>query len=98
LAEYKLQGEQARPYLVITHYPDLIESKQIVLMRGELGDVDKQEGPSLITTEDARLLIYMLQDFYVTGPQDKQKLVEQFHRQPATFKFEELIDSVTQLG
>ncbi|RKP27834.1 ATP11 protein-domain-containing protein [Syncephalis pseudoplumigaleata] len=100
LAEYKLHGEQARPYLVLTHYPELIESKQIVLMRGELGDADgAKEGQStLMTSEDARLLVYLLQDFYVTGSEAKQKLVEQFHREPATFKFEELMDAVNRLG
>lgn len=36
LAEYKLRGEFAQPLLVLTHYTDLVESKGVVLMRGEI--------------------------------------------------------------
>ncbi|KAI9597729.1 ATP11 protein-domain-containing protein [Syncephalis fuscata] len=98
LAEYKLHAEHARPYLILTHYPELMDSKQVVLMRGELGDTESASQSVPMTTDDARLLVYMLQDFYVTGSKDKQSLVERFHRQPETFKFEDLVDAVNRLG
>lgn len=41
LAEYKLRQEYAQPLLVLTHYTDLIASKGIVLMRGEITGADE---------------------------------------------------------
>lgn len=39
LAEYKLRQEYAQPVLILTHYTDLALSKGIVLLRGEVTEV-----------------------------------------------------------
>jgi ATP synthase F1 complex assembly factor 1 len=36
LEDYKIRGSQASPYLVVTHYDELAESKDIVLVRGDI--------------------------------------------------------------
>lgn len=36
LEDFKIRGSQASPYLVATHYDDLAESKDIVLVRGDI--------------------------------------------------------------
>ncbi|KAJ3112932.1 hypothetical protein HDU96_004000 [Phlyctochytrium bullatum] len=81
LLEYKAKQEHARPYLVITHYDELADAKGIVLMHGEI------LGKAL-NAEDAKLLVYMSQRFYVTGSSKKKQLVETFHKNPAAFNFQ----------
>jgi ATP synthase F1 complex assembly factor 1 len=53
LAEYKLRQEYAQPILVLTHYTDLAISKGVVLLRGEITDV--QEASSAPTGVAAAL-------------------------------------------
>ncbi|OCF79078.1 ATP synthase mitochondrial F1 complex assembly factor 1 [Kwoniella mangroviensis CBS 8886] len=85
LEEFKKQGEWAQPYLVLTHYPELSQSHDIVLMRGEIspasasGPIGSTSNPGfLLSQQQAQLLALALQRFYCTsiGPQnegEKQK-------------------------
>ncbi|CAO3684823.1 unnamed protein product [Umbelopsis ramanniana] len=66
LLEFKTKGEEARPYLTITHFPELISSKDIVLMRGEITDT------KLLSPVNAQYLAFALQQFYVTGGESKK--------------------------
>ncbi|KAL0139129.1 ATP11, mitochondrial F1-ATPase assembly protein [Mucor lusitanicus] len=70
----------------------LEKSKGIVLMKGEIND-----DPRMLDTANAQFLAFALQQFYVTGGEDKLKLVEQFHKKPAEFDFQKLIQSVETL-
>ncbi|ORX95126.1 ATP11-domain-containing protein [Basidiobolus meristosporus CBS 931.73] len=92
LLEYKTHGENARPYLTLTHYTDLKDSKNIVLMHGEIADK-----PRILSPQDAQFLVYALQQFYVTGSERKKKLVEKFHHDPSSFDVQELIDELEKL-
>ncbi|GAN00828.1 protein ATP11 [Mucor ambiguus] len=92
LLEYKTKGSEARPFLTLTHFPELEKSKGIVLMKGEIND-----DPRMLDTANAQFLAFSLQQFYVTGSEDKLKLVEQFHKTPAEFDFQKLIKSVETL-
>ncbi|KAI8375602.1 ATP11 protein-domain-containing protein [Choanephora cucurbitarum] len=89
LLEYKTKGTEARPFLTLTHFTELQESKGIVLMKGDIND-----DPRMITTANAQFLAFALQQFYVTGGPDKLKLVEKFHTAPGEFDFNELIKAV----
>ncbi|KAK6906165.1 hypothetical protein I203_100149 [Kwoniella mangroviensis CBS 8507] len=85
LEEFKKQGEWAQPYLVLTHYPELSQSHDIVLMRGEIspasasGPIGSTSNPGfLLSQQQAQLLALALQRFYCTSiePQnegEKQK-------------------------
>ncbi|WVQ63767.1 uncharacterized protein L199_001921 [Kwoniella botswanensis] len=85
LEEFKKQGEWAQPYLVLTHYPELVQSHDIVLMRGEIspasasGPVGSTTNPGfLLSQQQAQLLALALQRFYCTsietqGESEKQK-------------------------
>lgn len=92
LLEYKTKGSEARPFLTLTHFTELEKSKGIVLMKGEIND-----DPRMLDTANAQFLTFALQQFYVTGSEDKLKLVEKFHKSPAEFNFQELIKSVETL-
>ncbi|KAK9762197.1 hypothetical protein K7432_012305 [Basidiobolus ranarum] len=92
LLEYKTHGENARPYLTLTHYTDLKDSKKIVLMHGDISDK-----PRILSPQDAQFLVYALQQFYVTGSERKMKLVENFHHDPSSFDVQELIHELEKL-
>ncbi|KAF9167857.1 hypothetical protein DFQ27_009439 [Actinomortierella ambigua] len=87
LLEYKTHGENSRPYLTLTHYPDLIDSKNIVLMKGTVNDE-----PRILTVDQAQVLVFGMQQYYVSDNADKLKLLETFHKQPAQFDHERLIE------
>ena len=71
LEEFKKSGEWAEPRLVLTHYPELSRSHDIVLMRGEI-TAATAAGPSgspvnpgyLLSQPQAQLLALALQRFY----------------------------------
>lgn len=74
LEEFKKQGEWAQPYLVLTHYPELSQSHDLVLVRGEItptaagGPVGSDVNPGfLLSQRQAQLLALALQKFYCTG-------------------------------
>ncbi|KAI9305065.1 ATP11 protein-domain-containing protein [Cunninghamella echinulata] len=92
LLEYKTKGTEARPYFTITHFPELSDSKGIVLMKGEITD-----DPRMIDTQNAQFLAFTLQQFYASGNQDKFKMVENFHQSPQSFDYEALIKEVEKV-
>ncbi|ORY93047.1 ATP11 protein-domain-containing protein [Syncephalastrum racemosum] len=92
LLEYKAKGTEARPFLTITHFPELADSKGIVLMKGEISD-----NPRMIDTQNAQFLAFALQQFYATGAQSKFELVEKFHRAPHEFDYQELINEIERV-
>jgi ATP synthase F1 complex assembly factor 1 len=71
LEEYKRSGEWASPFLVLTHYPDLAQSHDVILMRGEI-TAQSATGPPgslvnpgwLLSQQQAQLLALALQRFY----------------------------------
>ncbi|KAK3846327.1 MAG: ATP11 protein-domain-containing protein [Linnemannia gamsii] len=87
LLEYKTHGENARPFLTLTHYPELIDDKQIVLMHGVVSD-----NPRILTLDQAQILTFGLQQYYVGDHPDKLQLLKDFHKQPEQFSHERLIE------
>jgi ATP synthase F1 complex assembly factor 1 len=94
LLEYQTHGSFAKPLLILTHYTELGESKDLVLLRGELGDPSNER---LLSPAQAQNLVYQLQLFYATGGPEKQALVEAFHNNPASFDYKSLIDGLEKL-
>ncbi|KAI7860647.1 ATP11 protein-domain-containing protein [Circinella umbellata] len=92
LLEYKAKGTEARPYLTVTHFPELQDSKGIVLMKGEISD-----NPRMIDTQNAQFLAFALQQFYATGGESKFKLVEKFHKEPQNFDYQELMNEIERV-
>lgn len=92
LIEYQTKKESARPQFIVTHYTDLVESNDIVLMVGE------PAGDSSIKLTDAQTLLYCTQLFYVTGSKHQTDLVEKFWTSPNDFDYQHLIDAVANLS
>ncbi|GAA5905843.1 Atp11p [Sporobolomyces salmoneus] len=91
LAEYKSRQEYAQPYLILTHYTDLSNSHDLVLMRGEI-----TPNVSLDDTE-AQILAIRMQLFYHdkgTGGEverERNEMLRVFHQEPEKFEWERLI-------
>ncbi|WVQ73794.1 hypothetical protein IAR50_003374 [Cryptococcus sp. DSM 104548] len=100
LEEFKRSGEWAQPYLVLTHYPELSQTHEVVLMRGEISPASAG-GPDgsllnpgfLLSQQQAQLLALALQRFYCTdialpGESDQMR-VERLNRKEALRGFRE---------
>ncbi|PVU88642.1 hypothetical protein BB559_005481 [Furculomyces boomerangus] len=99
LIEYQTKREAARPYLSLVHYTDFIDSKQIVLMRGEITS-NGTSGSSenlYISPELAQLLILLMQRFYINPSDQRKKLLESFTKNPSEFNYNDLIESANSL-
>jgi ATP synthase F1 complex assembly factor 1 len=93
LIEYQTHGENAKPHLVLTHYTDLLSSKGIVLMMGEL-DPDVKT----LDLQEALQLTFAVQEFYVSGPPEKQDLLRLFHENPSQFDYKRLAEVGAKIG
>ncbi|KAG0208990.1 hypothetical protein BGX33_005889 [Mortierella sp. NVP41] len=87
LLEYKTHGENARPFLTLTHYPELIDDKKIVLMHGVVST-----NPQILTLDQAQILTFGLQQYYVSDHPEKLQLLSDFHKAPEKFSHERLIE------
>ncbi|KAJ1791039.1 hypothetical protein LPJ59_005060 [Coemansia sp. RSA 2399] len=93
LLEYKTNTVNARPFLTLTHYTDLIDSKDLVLMRGDL----EGESSKMLDVQNAQYLALQLQQFYVTGGAEKRALLEKFNQNPESFDHNELVEAAQKL-
>ncbi|KAI8093189.1 ATP11 protein-domain-containing protein [Halteromyces radiatus] len=93
LAEYKLKQDQARPFLSLTHYDELEDTKEIVLMHGHIHQ------PKIVDVQDAQFLAFCVQHFYGDHHNNQQlfKLVRQFHEHPDDFDYLALIAAMEKL-
>ncbi|OZJ01881.1 hypothetical protein BZG36_05013 [Bifiguratus adelaidae] len=93
LLEYKTRGTEARPYLAITHYPELANDKGIVLMKGEISD-----DPRILSVANAQYLAFAVQEFYAKKDNEKLDLLKRFHEAPETFSHDEVIRAMEKLA
>ncbi|KAL8851739.1 MAG: hypothetical protein Q9221_003349 [Calogaya cf. arnoldii] len=94
LAEYKLRGEFSQPHTIITMHMELMGSKGLVLMQGQV-----LEGRG-VNVEEARWLVLCLQKFY--GGEEgeyvsRRRLLEKFSKGDETFRVEELVDEAEKI-
>ncbi|WFD04629.1 hypothetical protein MOBT1_003343 [Malassezia obtusa] len=109
LAEYKLRQEFAQPALVLTHYTDLVESKGIVLMRGDVTErqtAESDEVKQVISQKEAQLLALCTQRFYnmdwsqhpSADEELRRELLRTFHQDPEAFSLEKLLEASFKFG
>ncbi|WVN88010.1 uncharacterized protein L203_103208 [Cryptococcus depauperatus CBS 7841] len=97
LEEFKKAGEWAQPYLILTHYPDLAHTHDLVFMRGEISPASTSNPGSLsnpgflLSQQQAQLLALALQRFYCTAvtleKETEKELKERVKRMEALTKF-----------
>ncbi|CAO2835387.1 unnamed protein product [Amaranthus hypochondriacus] len=86
LEDYKARGTQASPYFTVTHYTEFADSKDLVLVRGDIVFSSK------LTDEEAKWLIETTQSFYVNDT--RYKLVERFNKQTRDFEFKDVLQAL----
>ena len=92
MAEFKLRGEYAQPHTTVTHHLDLIDSKGLVLLHGNVVD-----GRG-ITADEGKWLLMCLQKFYGGEHKvERKKLLEQFSQGDGGFKVEQLLEEAEKV-
>lgn len=83
LEDYKARGTQAAPYFTVSFYTEFAESKDLVLIRGDIVFTSK------LTDEEAKWLLETAQSFYLNDA--RYKLVECFNKQTRDFEFKDVL-------
>uniref|UniRef100_A0A0E0CJM0 ATP synthase mitochondrial F1 complex assembly factor 1 n=1 Tax=Oryza meridionalis TaxID=40149 RepID=A0A0E0CJM0_9ORYZ len=83
LEDYKARGTQASPYYTITHYTDFAETKDTVLIRGDVVFTSK------LTDSEAKCLLETAHSFYLNDV--RYRLVERFNKEPHEFEFKDVL-------
>lgn len=83
LEDYKARGTQASPYFTVSFYTEFAESKDLVLIRGDIVFTSK------LTDSEAEWLLETAQSFYLNDT--RYKLVERFNRETRDFEFKDVL-------
>lgn len=86
LEEYRTKPPgEATPYAVITLYPDMAASKDLILIRAEMMDVN-------VAIPQLQQIWYLIKHFYIQDIELFTTFPEAFNRKPnPTFEFDEYI-------
>ncbi|KAL0363430.1 UNVERIFIED_CONTAM: hypothetical protein Scaly_1298200 [Sesamum calycinum] len=83
LEDYKARGTQAAPYFTATYYKEFADSKDMVLIRGDVVFTSK------LSDAEAKWLLETAQSFYLNDV--RYKLVERFNKQTREFEFKDVL-------
>lgn len=86
LEDYKARGTQAAPYLTASCYKEFADSKDLVLIRGDVVFTSK------LTDEEAKWLLETAQSFYLNDV--RYKLVERFNKETREFEFTDVLKAL----
>ncbi|XP_055805966.1 uncharacterized protein LOC129874670 isoform X1 [Solanum dulcamara] len=86
LEDYKARGTQAAPYFTVSYYTEFAESKDLVLVRGDIVFTSK------LTDSEAKWLLDTAQSFYLNDV--RYKLVERFNRETREFEFKDVLQTL----
>eukprot|EP00761_Pharyngomonas_kirbyi_P013772 gb/GECH01013801.1/.p1 GENE.gb/GECH01013801.1/~~gb/GECH01013801.1/.p1 ORF type:complete len:257 (+),score=54.81 gb/GECH01013801.1/:1-771(+) len=88
LREYQENGDSTMPHLTLTHYTDLVSTKGIILMRGDVNTSHLNKG-------EAEEITRSLYRFYLHPK--LFPLVEKFNLNPNQFDINEVVGAVYQM-
>ncbi|XP_015873800.3 uncharacterized protein LOC107410834 [Ziziphus jujuba] len=86
LEDYKARGTQASPYFTITYYKEFAETKNLVLIRGDIVFTSK------LSDSEAKWLLETAQSFYLNDV--RYKLVERFNKETHDFEFKDVLQAL----
>jgi ATP synthase F1 complex assembly factor 1 len=84
--DYKARGTQASPYFTVSFYTEFAESKDLVLIRGDIVFTSK------LTDKEAKWLMETAQSFYLNDV--RYKLVERFNKETRDFEFRDVLQAL----
>ena len=106
LAEYKMRQEFAQPALVLSNYTELVPSKGIALLRGDVTE-HQGSGSPMVSQADAQMLTMCMQRFYRSGTaasagedagaEERRELMHTFNRAPGRFALDKLLEVAFKL-
>ncbi|XP_073056090.1 uncharacterized protein [Primulina eburnea] len=86
LEDYKARGTQAAPYFTVSCYTEFADSKDLVLIRGNV------VLPSKLSDSEAKWLLETAQFFYLND--QRYKLVERFNKETREFEFKDVLKAL----
>ncbi|XP_027105439.1 uncharacterized protein [Coffea arabica] len=86
LEDYKARGTQAAPYFTVSYYTEFAESKELVLIRGDVVFTSK------LSDSEAKWLMETAQSFYLNDV--RYKLVERFNKETRDFEFKDVLQAL----
>ncbi|CAK9152571.1 unnamed protein product [Ilex paraguariensis] len=86
LEDYKARGTQAAPYFTVSYYTEFAESKDLVLIRGDVVLTSK------LSDNEAKWLVETTQSFYLNDV--RYKLVERFNKETREFEFKDVLHAL----
>ncbi|XP_073300615.1 uncharacterized protein [Primulina huaijiensis] len=86
LEDYKARGTQAAPYFTVSCYTEFADSKDLVLIRGNV------VLPSKLSDSEAKWLLETAQSFYLND--QRYKLVERFNKETREFEFKDVLKAL----
>lgn len=86
LEDYKARGTQAAPYFTVSYYTEFAESKDVVLVRGDVVFTSK------LSDSEAKWLLDTAQSFYLNDV--RYKLVERFNKETREFEFKDVLQAL----
>ncbi|KAA8519717.1 hypothetical protein F0562_013973 [Nyssa sinensis] len=86
LEDYKARGTQAAPYFTVSYYTEYAESKDLVLIRGDVVFTSK------LSDSEAKWLLETAQSFYLNDV--RYKLVERFNKETREFEFKDVLQAL----
>ena len=86
LEDYKARGTQSAPYFTVSYYNEFAESKDLVLIRGDVVFTSK------ISDTEAKWLLETTQSFYLNDV--RFKLVERFNKETHDFEFKDVLQAL----
>ncbi|XP_077229518.1 ATP synthase F1 complex assembly factor [Tasmannia lanceolata] len=86
LEDYKARGTQAAPYFTTTYYKEFAETKDVVLIRGDIVFTSK------LSDSEASWLVEAAQSFYLND--NRYRLVERFNKQTCDFEFKDVLQAL----
>ncbi|XP_020999013.2 uncharacterized protein LOC110281371 [Arachis duranensis] len=86
LEDYKARRTQAAPYFTVTFYKEFTETRDLVLIRGDVVFTSK------LTDSEAEWLIETVQSFYLNDA--RYKLVERFNKETHDFEFKDVLQAL----
>ncbi|KAH9534239.1 hypothetical protein CY35_18G097400 [Sphagnum magellanicum] len=86
LDDYRARGSAASPYFTVTHYTDLMDSKGVVLVRGDIVFTSR------LSDEEAKTLLETAHSFYLDD--SRYKKVWRFNKESEDFDFKEVLQEL----
>ncbi|KAG0586933.1 hypothetical protein KC19_2G128600 [Ceratodon purpureus] len=86
LEDYRARGTEASPYFTVTHFTELVPTKSLVLVRGDIVFTSK------LSDDEAETLLKTAHSFYIND--ERYRKVRKFNKDSREFDFKEVLQEL----